>query len=200
MTFDGPPVTIQQLEQRVAAIAGGFGVAVSRARVLVSSIVVTQMLPAGTFVKGGIGIKLRLGEIGTRATRDVDVVARDRGTFPVRLADRLEAGWGSVPPSRGQLKKDPAARPRLAFDGRVRPGRRAAPDGIPPVYVMEPYNVTLRFMGTPWAAVPLEVSHDEIEGVGGGGDIQAVADEIAVVGAALGFGDDDHCSQRIVDM
>ncbi len=58
----------------------GLEVTAARARVLVSS-VVAQMLPAGTLVKGGIGVKLRLGEVGTRATRDLDVLARDREAF-----------------------------------------------------------------------------------------------------------------------
>ena len=132
---------------------------------LVSSVVVAQMLPAGTLVKGGIGIKLRLGEIGTRATRNVDVVTRDREHFLAHLSDRLRVGWGAVPASKGALKGNPEATSRLAFSGRVRPARQAGPPGVPPAYLMQPYNVTLQFMGTAWAAVPLDVAHDEIGGI-----------------------------------
>ncbi len=149
----------------MTAIADALDVTSARARVLVSSIIVAQMLPANTVVKGGIGVKLRLGEVGTRATRDVDVVACDREQFLAELAERLETGWGTVPPSRGALKKDAQAPPRLAFSGKVRPGKQARPDSVPPAYLMEPYNVTLHFMGSPWAAVPLEAAHDEIGGI-----------------------------------
>lgn len=188
LKFDGPPVNLQQLDRRVAAIAAALDIAGPRARVLVSSVVIAQMLPVGTFVKGGIGVKLRLGEVGTRATRDVDVVVRDRKRFLADLTDRLQTGWGSVPPSKGARKKNPEAAPRLAFDGKVRPGRQAAPDGLPPSYVMEPYNVTLQFIGRPWARIPLEVAHDEIGGSEFINDTPEIAQQILAVGAVLGLG------------
>lgn len=87
-----PPITRIELEERVAAIAGALDIPVQRATVLVKSVVVAQMLPDGVVVKGGIGVKLRLGEVGTRATRDVDVVAQDRANFLTELNRRLETG------------------------------------------------------------------------------------------------------------
>lgn len=54
---------------------------------------------------------------------------------------------------------------------------------------MEPYNVTLNFMGSPWAAVPLEAIHDEIGGIDHAEACPEVADQIAAVGAVLGFGE-----------
>jgi len=173
----------------VAAIAGTLDIPASRARVLVSSVIVAQMLPANTLVKGGIGVKLRLGEVGTRATRDVDVVTRDPDQFLADLTEQLQAGWGTVPPSKGALKRNPEAPPRLAFDGKVRRDKPATPDGVPPAYVMKPHNVTLQFMGKAWASVPLEVAHDEIGGTEYADDIPAVAEEIAAVGTVLGFGE-----------
>ena len=100
LTFDGPPTNLQQLEERVAAIADALHITRRRARVLVSSVIVAQMLPAGTLVKGGIGVKLRLGEVGTRATSDVDVVARDRERFLTDLTGKLAVGWEVSRPAR----------------------------------------------------------------------------------------------------
>lgn len=185
---EGPPTTIQQLEQRVAAIAAALGVTNSRARILVSCVIVAQMLPPGSLVKGGIGVKFRLGELGTRATSDIDVVTRDHSTFLASITQGLAAGWGSLPPSRGAVKKNAAAPPRVPFTGTVRPVKQRKPPGVPPEYLMRPYKVTLQFLTTSWAAVPLEVAHDEIDGSEYAGAAPAVAEQIAAIGAALGFG------------
>jgi hypothetical protein len=161
---------------------------VKRALVLISSVVVAQMLPDGAVVKGGIGVKLRLGEVGTRATRDIDVVARDRANFLTDLNQRLERGWGTVPASRGALKKDPDAPPRLAFSGVARSGKQSRPAGVSIQYLMEPYFVTLHFMGKPWIKVPVEVGHDEIGGLDRVDYPTGLALQIEAVGKVLGFG------------
>lgn len=185
----GPPTTPVMLDERVAAIAEILGIPVKRARMLVSSVVVAQMLPVGVAVKGGVGIKLRLGETGTRATSDVDVIASDRDGFLTQMRHGLEIGWGIVPPSRKAVKKDPATPPRLAFNGKVRPDGQPRPAGVPAQYIMQPYSVTLQFMGKPWAKVPLEVGHDEIGGLAQSSIPEQVASEILAVGVALGFGE-----------
>ena len=188
LDFVGPPLNRAQLDDRVSAIAGALDVPVDRARVLVGSLVAAQMLPFGTVVKGGIGVKLRLGETGTRATRDVDVVTRDREQFLADLNQRLTAGWGTVPPSKGQLKKNADAPPRVAFSGTARPGKQARPEGVVPEYLMEPYFITLEFMGTGWAKVFVEVAQDEIGGLEYADLEPEVAGQVAAVGAVLGFG------------
>ncbi|SIK93644.1 nucleotidyl transferase AbiEii/AbiGii toxin family protein [Mycobacteroides abscessus] len=185
----GAPLTHAMLEKRVAAIAEALGTPVKRARMLISSVVVAQMLPEGIAVKGGVGIKLRLGETGTRATSDVDIIAGDREGFFTRLRRGLEIGWGTVPPSKGAVKKDPAAPPRLAFNGKVRPDGQPRPAGVPPQYVMQPYSVTLQFMGKPWANVLLEVGHDEIGGLAHSSSPKQLASQIEAMGEALGFGE-----------
>lgn len=187
--LSGPPVTRQDLELRVAAIAEALQTETRRARMLVSSVVVAQMLPEGVAVKGGMGIKLRLGETGTRATSDVDVIASDRDGFVARMREGLETGWGTVPPSKGALKKDPGAPPRLAFNGLVRPGNQKLPEDVPTQYVMQPYSVTLHFMGSAWAKVVLEVGHDEIGGLVQSSTPPQLAAQVVAVGDALGFGD-----------
>jgi hypothetical protein len=189
LEYDGPPVTRVQLDERVAAIAGALDVPVDRARVLVSHIVVAQMLPQGAVVKGGIGVKLRLGEVGTRATKDMDLVARDRTNFLTGFNQKLQVGWGTVPASKGAIRKNPDAPPRLAFSGQARPDKQARPNSVPTEYLMDPYFVTLHFMGTPWAKVPVEVGHDEIGGLEHVDYPAKVADQIAAVGRVLSFGD-----------
>jgi hypothetical protein len=157
--------------------------------VLVSHVIVAQMLPEGAVVKGGIGVKLRLGEVGTRATKDMDLVARDRTNFLTGLNQKLQAGWGTVPASKGALRKNPDAPPRLAFSGQARPDKQAQPGGVPTDYLMDPYSVTLHFMGTPWKKVPVEVGHDEIGGLEHADYPTEVADQIAAIGRVLCFGD-----------
>jgi Nucleotidyl transferase AbiEii toxin, Type IV TA system len=157
--------------------------------VLIRSIIVAQMLPDGVVVKGGIGVKFRLGEVGTRATTDVDVVAQDRADFLRELNERLSTGWGAVPASRGALKKNPDAPPRLAFNGQARPDRQPQPGDVPAEYLMKPYNVTLNFLGRPWASVPVEVAHDEIGGLEQTDVTTQLAEQIVAVGRILGFGE-----------
>jgi hypothetical protein len=111
-----------------------------------------------------MGVKLRLGEIGTRATSDLDVSARVRGEeLEEEFSVRLAAGWGSVPPSRGELRRDANAPDRVAFTGTVRASRVHDPGLTRPEYVMHPYRVSLAFLGTPWGGLDVEVSDPEID-------------------------------------
>lgn len=106
---EGPPLNLAQLNQRVADIADVLRVPESRVRQLLGAVIIAQLLPSGTSIKGGMGLKMRLGERGTRATRDLDVAAADQAKAAALLAERLAKGWGSVPASRRELQKDPAA-------------------------------------------------------------------------------------------
>jgi len=54
---------------------------------------------------------------------------------------------------------------------------------------MEPYVVTLHFMGKPWARVPVEVGHDEIGGFELTDNTTKLAKQIVAVGQVLGFGE-----------
>lgn len=186
---DGPPLVRHELDVRVELIAAALNTEIRRARMLVSSVVVAQMLPEGVAVKGGMGIKLRLGETGTRATSDVDVIAGDREGFFTRMRDGLEIGWGTVPPSKGELKRNPDAPRRLAFNGGVRASKQKLPEDVPTQYVMQPYSVTLHFMGSAWAKVVLEVGHDEIGGLVHSITPPQLAAQVSAVGEALGFGE-----------
>jgi Nucleotidyl transferase AbiEii toxin, Type IV TA system len=182
-------LTDVQFNERVSAIAQALDVPVERARVIISSAIVAQMLPDGAVVKGGISVKLRLGEVGTRATRDIDLTVRDRANFLGELNQRLEIGWGTVPASKGALRRNPDAPPRVAFTGKARPGRQAHPDGVPTAYLADPYEVTLNFLDKPWKKVPVDVGHDEIGGIECADFPTEVAAQITAIGRVLGFGE-----------
>ena len=116
-----PPLNVTQLGDRLVRIAGELGVPVARARVMLCTLIVSQMLPDAVAVKGGMGVKLRFGERGTRATADLDVSTRARGeAFEQEFRRRLAEGWGTVPPSKGEQRRNPAAADRVAFTATVR--------------------------------------------------------------------------------
>lgn len=164
MSDNSAPLNVAQLNERLAQVATQLGIPAARARVMLCTLVISQMLPDTVVVKGGMGVKLRLGELGTRATSDLDVSTGARGeAFEAAFASRLAEGWGKVPPSKGALKRDPNAPKRVAFTATVRPGKTHDPGLTLPEYVMHPYRVSLAFLGVPWGAIDVEVSDPELE-------------------------------------
>ena len=89
-----PPLNVTQLNARLAQVAAELGIPVARARVMLCTLIVSQMLPDAVAVKGGMGLKLRFGERGTRATSDLDVSARLRG-------EEFEQVFGALGRMRG---------------------------------------------------------------------------------------------------
>lgn len=96
-----PPLNISQLDSRLQDVASSLGVPVARARMMLCTLVVSQMLPGAVAIKGGMGVKLRLGERGTRATADLDVSTRARGEeFEGEFRSYLARGGESFLPQR----------------------------------------------------------------------------------------------------
>jgi hypothetical protein len=115
------PLNVTQLNDRLARVASELVVPIARARVMLCTLIVSQMLPDAVAVKGGMGVKLRFGERGTRATSDLDVSTRVRGEdFERAFRVRLGEGWGTVPPSKGEQRRNPQAPDRVAFTATVR--------------------------------------------------------------------------------
>lgn len=182
------PLNVTQLNERLAQVATRLGIPVARARVMLCTLIVTQMLPDAVAVKGGMGVKLRLGELGTRATSDLDVSTWARGeAFESEFAARLAAGWGRVPPSRGALKRDANAPERIAFTATVRPARLHDPGLARPEYVMHPYRVSIAFLDVAWGGLDVEVSDPEIE-MDAHGQRQ-LDGELVEFGSYFGFGE-----------
>ncbi len=159
-----PPLNVTQLNDRLTQVAAELGIPVARARVMLCTLIVSQMLPDAVAVKGGMGVKLRLGERGTRATSDLDVSTRVRGKeFEQSFRARLAEGWGRVPASRGELRRNPDAPDRVAFTATVRAVKLHDPGLARPEYVMHPYRVSIAFLGSAWGALDVEVSDPEVD-------------------------------------
>jgi hypothetical protein len=139
-----PPKRVTDLRRAITAAAKLRGITERRLVALVGNVVVAQMLPDSA-VKGGTGIKLRLGEQVTRETPDLDTAYRgDLNLFRQQLTQRLASGWGQ-------------------FTGTVVTGEAHAPKTVPVGYAMQPFRVTLRYAGKVFKAVDLEVGYDELE-------------------------------------
>lgn len=140
--------------------------AFSAKRAVMANAIVAQMLPDGS-VKGGSAIKMRLGDGVTRYTTDLDVArASAIESFAAELDAALAAGWEG-------------------FTGALVAGRQAHPKGVPPQYVMQPYQVKLAYNTKPWMTVELEVGHNEI-GDAEEPDLVVPADANTIL-EALGF-------------
>lgn len=182
-----PPLNIAQLNSRLQDAAGKLSIPVARARLMLCTLLVSQMLPEAVAIKGGMGVKLRMGERGTRATADLDVSTRARGEeFENAFRSRLEQGWGEVPASKGALRRDPDAPDRVAFTATLRPGKLHDPGLAQPQYVMHPYRVSLSFLGRAWAGLDVEVSDPEIESPAP--TRREIDGELIELGAHFGFG------------
>lgn len=93
MNASTPPLNTAQLNARVESASRELGVPSTRVRRMLCTLIVSQMLPGAVAVKGGMGVKLRLGERGTRATADLDVATRQRGAdFEEAFRERLAQG------------------------------------------------------------------------------------------------------------
>ncbi|WP_235939982.1 nucleotidyl transferase AbiEii/AbiGii toxin family protein [Occultella kanbiaonis] len=159
-----PPLNVTQLNDRLMLVAAELGIPVARGRVMLCTLIVSQMLPDAVAVRGGMGVKFRFGERGTRATSDLDVSTRARGEeFEQTFRARLAEGWGTVPPSKGERRRNPDAPDRVAFTATVRAVKPHDP-GLPrPEYVTHPYRVSIAFLGSAWGALDVEVSDPEID-------------------------------------
>lgn len=159
-----PPLNFAQLNTPVEEAARDLGVPVARVRRMLCTLIVSQMLPDAVAIKGGMGVKLRMGESGTRATADLDVSTLRRGEeFEEAFRVSLAPGWGTVPATKGARKQDPDAPGRVAFTADLKSRPLHDPGLAQPQYVMRPYRVTLSFLGREWGGLDLEVSDPEIE-------------------------------------
>ena len=183
-----PPLNVTQLNARLAQVAAGLGIPVARARMMLCTLIVSQMLPDAVAVKGGMGVKLRFGERGTRATSDLDISTRVRGEeFEQVFRARLVEGWGTVPPSKGEQRRNLDAPDRVAFTATVRAVKLHDPGLARPEYVMHPYRVSIAFLGSAWGALDVEVSDPEIDPHAH--TRKEIDGELVQFGAHFGFGE-----------
>jgi len=144
---DSPP-SCKSLQARIRNVAKAQGQLARRLELVIAHTIVGQVLPPGA-VKGGAAIKLRVGDSVSRFTRDLDTTRS--AAVPIDdyieiLAAGLANGW-------------------QGFTGTVRTLEAARPEGVPSEYVMRPFSVHLAYRGSAWVKLPLEVGHDEIDGL-----------------------------------
>ena len=162
------PGSLATLERRMSAYADATEQQAGRVRVTIGQVVVAQLLP-GALVKGGSGMKIRLGLGFSRDSKDLDVAWRDsHDAFANSLRASLESGWG---PFNGLLVAK-APRPR---------------DGTPTSYVMQPYVVKLAAYGRPFSSVVLEVGYDELGATTDGSRELLLPDQLVDLFTALGL-------------
>lgn len=137
------PHNEHELELALTRLAGS-NIAAVEYRDIMAGVVLGQMLPEGTVVKGGTSLRLRLGPGNSRVTVDFDAARSVELDGYVRsLRSLLEGGWAD-------------------FTGEVAIRKQGSPAGVPFEYVMQPLDVKLAYRRHPWCTVRLEVSHNEI--------------------------------------
>lgn len=88
-----PPRRVGHLRREITVLARDMGTTERRLMALFGNVVVAQVLPDSA-IKGGTGLRLRLGERLTRETPDLDTAYRgDLAAFRDRLAANLATGW-----------------------------------------------------------------------------------------------------------
>ena len=107
------------------------------------NVIVGQMLPDGV-VKGGSSLMFRYGGQTTRYTRDMDTARMmSLEQYIHQLEISLANGWNGF---TGKLVMVPPPKPH----------------GIPPAYVMIPFDIKLNYCGRPWQTIRIEIGHNEI--------------------------------------
>ena len=165
MSKTGLPLSRRLLDMAIERLSSRFGEA-QRIRRAVANTIVAQLMP-DCVIKGGSSLKFRYGDIATRVTKDLDAAqGADIDVFIAGLDEALHAGWHG-------------------FTGHVVKREPASPDGVPPAYVMRPFDVKLEYNRKPWVTVRLEMGANEV------GDTleadHALAPDIAEMFAALGL-------------
>ncbi|WP_200837805.1 nucleotidyl transferase AbiEii/AbiGii toxin family protein [Ruania rhizosphaerae] len=145
MTYPSPPPNLKSLEQRIRNLEDDHTSSLRR-QITMAMVAVGQMLPQGA-VKGGTAMALRYGRAESRFTQDLDAA---RAVPLMDFLDDFEAsliqGWAG-------------------FTGRLVDRTPPRPAGVPPAYVMQPFDVKLDYLGRSWRTVKFELGHNEIDDV-----------------------------------
>lgn len=179
--------TVADLDQAIKDVAATFDIPVARVRTTFIGVVTSQMLPNSVELKGGLAIKMRLGELGTRATSDLDAVyTSDYKKTIEEIKYLCKIGWGQVPPSKRQLWANPGAPNRVAFTGAIKEKPQHDPGVDRPEYLMRPLRVSLQFLGKQWGAIDLELAHPEV--MANSGTQAPIDTELKMQFESFGFG------------
>lgn len=84
--------TLHELNTIIEKTARRLGLPVARVRTTFIGVLAAQMLPDSVAIKGGLAIKMQRGELGTRATSDLDgVFLRDYETTIAQIREHLKS-------------------------------------------------------------------------------------------------------------
>lgn len=137
------PHNEHELELALTRLAGS-NLAAVEYRDMMAGVVLGQMLPPGTVVKGGTSLRLRFGPGSSRVTMDFDTArSGELDDYIKSLRGKLAEGWAD-------------------FTGEVLIRKQGSPRGVPFEYVMQPLDVKLAYRRQPWCTIRLEVSHNEL--------------------------------------
>lgn len=155
------------LERRITEYARTSRQTEKRVRTTISQVVIAQMMP-DTLIKGGSGMKFRLGMQFARDSSDLDTAWRkDQETFITTFDAKVRSGWG---PFTGTVK---AITPRHSESAGY-PG-------------MRPYEVKLNVYGRDFQTVTVEVGWDELGATQDGSAELADPSDIADMFERLGL-------------
>ncbi len=132
----------------------------------IGNVIVGQLLPDGV-VKGGSSLMFRYGGQATRYTRDMDTARiMSLEQYVRQLEISLSKGWSG-------------------FTGKLVMVAPPKPAGVPPAYIMVPFDIKLNYCGRPWQTIRIEIGHNEI------GDAdeyeEVLPDDLAAIFEALSF-------------
>lgn len=139
------PPNVESLSKRIRNEAGPNHRTEQRLRIAIANTVVGQMLPPGV-VEGGASLTIRIGEVGSRFSSDLDVSRMHDlsvDDYIAALEQNLSTGWGG-------------------FSGRIVHEQSPAPLGIPPEYIMKPFSLKLDYRSHWWINLPFELGRDEV--------------------------------------
>ena len=160
------PNSCTNLNKAILRMAGGDAEFVD-IRATMANVIVGQMLPR-CVVKGGSQLRLRFGPLASRVTMDLDTARNiDLDSFTTLFRSALADGW-------------------CEFTGDLIVKPQASPKGIPFEYVMQPFDVKLKYKGRPWYTILVEVGHNEI-GDADEVDVVPLPNEIRALFVGLGF-------------
>lgn len=142
---EDPPTNLDSLQTRINNMIAARQRPLRRIQRVIANTAVGQLIPSGV-VKGGTGIKLRVGEGASRFTPDFDLSrpAQVEATdYLDELQENLAEGWSG-------------------FTGTVEAVQGLRPDGVPEPYIMVPYRIRLAYQSRHWLSVDFELGHDEV--------------------------------------
>lgn len=185
----------REFSRHVSQLSAETGISERRIQDLFGAAIVASMLPSGSFLKGGMSIRLLSGHTGTRATRDLDAAtALEIDTFIEKLRETLTQGWGVVHPSKSAIKKAKRSgitlSEEIAITGELSLKDVHVPKVDPPPleYLTREASIRLLLCGEHVLTLDLDIAKDELEAGVSEHYVDTISPEVAQIVESFGFG------------